>query len=242
MKSSIGVTHSEHKQMKTAAFFDMDGTLLRGESQFSFLLWCLRRGIAPRMRALPVVVQYASYLAGLSDDASELRKAGFDLLRGISVENLEQASTRFFHDNLIQRFRNQATALIEAHRQQKHLIVLVTSACKPVALPVASRLNCDAIIATHLLTSGDHYTGERVLPEPYAEGKTKLVEIFCQENSINPKDCFVYADHHTDVALLEFVGNPVPTNPNKKLRRFAKRNSWPVLDLDATANASDCKT
>lgn len=219
--------------MKAAVFFDMDGVLLRGESQFSFLLWCLRYGVAPQFRALPVVVQYASYLAGFSRDALKLRRSGFNLLRGVAVEKLEHSASKFLHENLARRFRKQTTSLVEAHRKQGHFIVLVTSACEPVAMPVAAKLNCDATIATRLLANHNCYTGERDLPEPYGVGKRLLVEKFCEKHFFSPSECFAYADHHTDVPLLEFVGHPVAANPTRKLESIARAQNWPIVDLDS---------
>ena len=219
--------------MRHAAFFDLDGTLLRGESQFAFLLWCLRSGIAPRLRALPVLVQYASYLSGVSRDAFKLRQSGFGLLRGISVEQLENAASEFFQANLAAGFRRQALPLVEAHRAQGHLIVLLTSACDPIANLVAANLRADALIATRLLVSKDAFTGERELPEPYSDGKRTLVERFCQERKLLAQDCFAYTDHHSDASLLEFVGHPVAANPTTKLQAIAAARGWPQINLDA---------
>ena len=218
--------------MRHAVLFDLDGTLLRGESQFSFLLWCLRSGVAPRLRALPVVVQYASYLSGISCDALKLRQSGFGLLRGISVERLENAANEFFQANLATGFRRQALPLVEAHRAQGHLIVLLTSACDPIANLVAASLRADALIATRLTVSKGVFTGERELPEPYGDGKRTLVERFCQERHLLAQDCFAYTDHHSDASLLEFVGHPVAANPTPKLQAIAVARGWPQINLD----------
>ena len=218
--------------MNSAAFFDMDGVLLRGESQFSFLLWCVRHGVAPQLRALPVLVRYACYVAGLSHDALNLRQSGFELLRDVPVEEMQRSASRFFQKDFARRLRRQATPLLETHRRSGHSLVLVTSACEPVALPVASRLKLNATIATRLIVNRSSYTGQRALPEPYGEGKRLLVELFCEEHSISPDDCFAYGDHHSDAALLECVGHPVAANPNRKLESLARVKGWPIVDLD----------
>ncbi len=218
--------------MQTAAFFDMDGTLLRGESQLAFLLWCWRRGIAPPFRSLRVMVAYSGYLFGISRDAARLRRLGFGLFTGLPVERLENAGEEFFRQHLVLRLRRQASALIQAHRELGHQLVLVTSASEPVARPVAAKLNVDTILATRLVSRGGRYTGDRELPEPYGEDKRTLVERFCAANGVVPEKSFAYSDHHSDRALLEFVGHPVVVHPSRMMRQIALERHWKITSLD----------
>lgn len=239
MKLCIATGSRDYIQMeiepKIAAFFDMDGTLLRGESQFSFLLYCLRCGTAPPFHSLIVAVRYASYLLGLSQDARQLRASGFALFQDVSVERLEAIGTEFFKSKLAHRIRRQSVALVAAHKKYGHTTVLVTSACELVARPFAAQFGFDAIIATRLHTRDGFYTGERELPEPYGAGKRQIVEKFCEQHSISPRDSFAYTDHHTDLSLLEFVGHPVTVNPTRKLQSIAATKRWPTMDLDSLA-------
>ncbi len=220
--------------MKVAAFFDMDGTVLRGESQFSFLLCCLWCGTAPPFRSLIVATRYAGYLLGLSQDARQLRASGFALFQDVSVERLEAIGTEFFKSKLAHRIRRQSVALVAAHKKYGHTTVLVTSACELVARPFAAQFGFDAIIATRLHTRDGFYTGERELPEPYGAGKREIVERLCVQLSISPSNSFAYTDHHSDLSLLEFVGHPIAVNPTRKLQIIAKTKKWPVVDLDSS--------
>jgi HAD superfamily hydrolase (TIGR01490 family) len=222
---------------RAAVFFDMDGTLLRGESQFAFLLQCWRDGLAPRIRALHIAAaaKYAVYSLGLSRDATEIRAAGFALLAGVSLERLESAGTGFFNSKLAHCIRRQSAALVTEHRENGHITVLVTGTCESLARPVAARLGFESIIATRLLTHEGFCTGERELPEPYGIGKQQIVERFCARHCISPNDCFAYANHHTDLSLLEFVGHPIAVNPTRKLQAIAETRKWPIVDLDSLA-------
>lgn len=218
--------------MSKAAFFDIDGTLLRGESQFSFILWCLRRGVAPRLRALPVLVQYGSYLAGLSRDAVKLRQSGFRLLRGIPVRHVEDSAAEFFHADLAGRLRCNAVSLLEAHRANGDLVVVITSTCEPLANLVGAHLQADAVLSTRLVVANDVFTGDREMPEPYGKGKRVLIEKFCTERGLLPAECHAYADHHSDIPLLELVGYPTAVNPTKRMRQACTQRGWKVVDLE----------
>lgn len=218
---------------KIAAFFDLDGTLLRGESQFSFMLHCWRLGLAPSFRTPLVAAKYSLYLIGLSRDAHELRESGFALFAGLSVKKMESASADFSTSTLGRRVRRHSAALISKHRKCGHVTILVTSACEIVARPIGSQLGFDVIIATRLPANNGIFTGGRELPEPYAEGKRQVVANYCASNRISPSDSFAYADHHSDLPILEFVGHPVATNPTARLHSVARARNWPVLDLDS---------
>lgn len=224
--------------MRVAAFFDMDGTLLRGESQLSFLLWCWRRGIAPRFKSLQVLISYTNYLFGFSSDAVKLRELGFGLFSGLAVDLLENAGGDFYKKHLALRIRRQSAALVQAHRALGHNLVLVTSASEVVARPVFKALGLDALIATQLVALDGIYTGARQIPEPYAAQKQKIVAQFCADKSIAPEKSFAYSDHHSDLPLLEFVGHPIVVHPTRKLKQIAVERRWKITDLDETDAAN----
>ena len=92
--------------MKTAVFFDMDGTLLRGESQFTFLIWLAKRRLVRFGGALRVLVMYLLYLSGFSSDARRVRKAGFGLLKGNSDAEIRELGEEFFRSYLAKRLRS----------------------------------------------------------------------------------------------------------------------------------------
>ncbi len=217
----------------------MDGTLLRGESQFSFLIWLVKRGLVRPTSALRVLGMYSAYLAGLSSDAHRLREAGFGLLKGISTAELTQYGEIFYQSHLSLRARGFAATLVKQHKAAGHETVLVTSAGEPVAVPFAERFEFDGIIATRLLEDSGILTGAVALPEPYADGKQQLVKDYCEQNQISSSSSFAYSDHHSDVLLLELVGNPVAVNPTKKLRIISKQRGWKTLDLEKTSNVID---
>lgn len=222
--------------MKTAVFFDMDGTLLQGESQLGFLVWCWRRGIAPRWRALRVIAVYLLYLSGIERDAVRLRRVGFELFKGLDVSTINLAGEEFFRTYLQSRIRKRTCDLVCAHQEAGHLLVLVTSACEQVAGPFARSLGIEVLIATHLKSRNSVFTGERRLPEPYAYEKQGLVLKFCAEQGICAESSYAYSDHHSDLAFLEVVGHPRVTHPTNTMKRLACERGWKLVDLENDEN------
>jgi len=218
--------------MKTAAFFDMDGTLLQGESQLAFLVWCWRRGIAPRWRALRVIVVYMLYLSGIERDAVRLRQVGFELFKGLDVSKINWAGEEFFKIHLQSRIRRRTRALVRSHQEAGHLLALVTSASEQVARPFANSLGIEILVATHLKSKNGIFTGERQKPEPYAFEKQGLVLKICEEQGICAESSYAYSDHHSDLAFLEAVGYPRVVHPTNTMRRLASERGWKLVDLE----------
>ena len=107
----------------------------------------------PRVRAARVVAQYLSYLTGLAPDARHLRDAGFGLLRGLSTDALDAATREFFARRLAGKFRASARHVIDMHRRQGHLTVLLTAACTAIAHLAGVALGTDEVLATELEAS-----------------------------------------------------------------------------------------
>jgi HAD superfamily hydrolase (TIGR01490 family) len=221
--------------MKAAAFFDLDGALLAGDVQFAFLAWRWARRLGLSSRARGIAARCVGDILGCAGDAIRLETSGFAFLGNVPVQLLEEDCAEFFATVLLYRLRRQAEALIETHRAQGHMTVLLASACEPLASPVAAWLRVDALIATPLLASGGRYVGPRELPEPRGPGRRALVERFCERRNLSRRDSFAYADHPADAPLLDWVGHPVAANPSRGMRRLARAREWPVLDLDEAA-------
>jgi len=212
--------------------FDMDGTLLNGESQLSFLLWCMRRGIAPRWRSFPVIAAYLAYLTGFSKDAVRLRTLGFGLFAGLNVARLDQAGLVFFHTRLKQRLRPKSAALVNWHRLKGHHTALVTSACATVAEPVAAYLGVDTLISTVLQKENGVYNGRRDMPDPYGAGKVLLAESLCAGLGLSLYDSYAYSDHESDAPLLIKAGHPVVAHPTQRMKKLAVVHGWTEINLD----------
>lgn len=224
--------------MKTAAFIDLDGTLLSGESQFSFMMQCWRNGLISRISSIKVIITYAAYVMGITGNASRLRDAGFMLMQGMNGSDLDPVGKSFAETILNRKLRKDSVPLLAAHKTRDHLLVLVTSACEPIACPFARFLGIDHVIATRLKLDNGIFTGQRQFPEPYGEGKRTLVERFAVEHGVSLINSYAYTDHHSDLSLLELVGNPRVVHPTKELRKLAKARGWKPISLDGSHNST----
>jgi phosphoserine phosphatase len=125
----------------------------------------------------------------------------------------------------------EAVELIAGHRAAGRDVVLVSSSGVELVEPIGQLLGVDRVIGTRMSIADGRYTGE---VEFYAFGETKAAaarELAAREG-YDLAGSFAYSDSHTDLPLLEAVGNAVAVNPDRALRRAALERGWPVLRFE----------
>jgi putative phosphoserine phosphatase/1-acylglycerol-3-phosphate O-acyltransferase len=107
--------------------------------------------------------------------------------------------------------------------------VLLTSATRYLAGPLAADLGIDHMLVTQLTVENGRFTGEAVRPVCYGEGKTYWAERFAAAHGIDLARSYFYTDSITDLPVLERVGEPRIVNPDPRLGRLAARRGWPIF-------------
>jgi HAD superfamily hydrolase (TIGR01490 family) len=123
------------------------------------------------------------------------------------------------------------TATVEAHRRAGHVLVLLTSATRYLAGPLAADLGIEHMLVTQLVVHDGRFTGEAVRPVCYGDGKTYWAERFAATQEIDLARSYFYTDSITDLPVLERVGEPRIVNPDPRLGRLAARRGWPISRL-----------
>jgi HAD superfamily hydrolase (TIGR01490 family) len=123
----------------------------------------------------------------------------------------------------------QMAALVDEHRRAGHLTVIVTSASRYLAAPLATELGIRHFLATELVVRDGVFTGEAVRPLCYGAGKVHWVRELAAREGVDLARSYFYTDSITDLPLLEAVGHPRVVHPDPPLRRLSRRRGWPVL-------------
>ena len=217
------------------ALFDLDGTLLPGDSDHAFGEYLVRLGWADGTEfARRNDGYYADYQGGRLDIADYI-----DFItepwRSRATDEAELASRRFIDEIIRPMLRPAAVALVERHRAAGDRLAVVTATNDFVTRPIAALLGIDDLIATELeRDSAGRATGAiRGVPS-FREGKVARVQgwLAAQGSSLEACERSVfYSDSTNDLPLLERVSDPVATNPGPALERVARERGWPVLKL-----------
>ena len=215
--------------------FDLDGTLLPGDSDHGFGQFVLAMGWADAADfARRNDAFYADYQAGRLDIHAYVDFCTAPW-RDREPAELAVARQRFVDEWARPMVRHSALALVQRHRDAGDLIAIVTATNAFVTRPIAALLGVDELIATELACdSAGRATGKIEGTPSFGAGKIARVEQWLaargQALSDFARSTF-YSDSTNDLPLLERVSHPVATNPGAALERIAQQRGWPVLRL-----------
>jgi len=226
--------HSRAKYKNSAAFYDVDGTLIRINIVHAFAYYAARHPSlwTSARRTITTALQLPVFWA-----ADKLSRKWFNEIfyrgyEGASEDRLLVLSEELFEDVIKPNIYPRARALIDDSRRAGARQVLVSGALDFTMRPLARYLGVDDVIANKL-EFVDHYaTGK--LKKPFVAGATKadIMRAYAKEHAIDLAESWAYTDSFSDYPMLAVVGHPTACNPDFRLRSLARSYDWPVLDLD----------
>jgi HAD superfamily hydrolase (TIGR01490 family) len=218
----------------TLCLFDLDHTLLAGDSDFEWGQFLVDRGVLARAEyEAQNAAFFEQYKAGTLDIHEYL---GFALrpLAAHTAEDLTRWHAEFMRDRILPMITPRARALVRSHLDAGELCAVVTATNSFVTAPIAKELGIAHLIATEPESVNGRFTG-RVAGTPcFREGKIRRVDEWLAGFGRRLEDyaasCF-YSDSHNDLPLLERVRRPVAVDPDPQLAAEAARRGWPVISL-----------
>jgi HAD superfamily hydrolase (TIGR01490 family) len=221
-----------------AAFFDIDGTLIARNSAPLYMRHLRETGQARRRDLARTFYYVGRYKLGLLDVERAIA-ISMGWIRGRDEAAVRADCDAWYARTIRPYVLPAMTATVAAHRRAGHVPVILTSATRYLAAPLAADLGIEHMLVTQLLVEDGRFTGEAVRPVCYGEGKTYWAERFAAEHGVELVRSYFYTDSITDLPVLERVGEPRIVNPDPRLGRLAARRGWPIfrLRLDDTSAA-----
>jgi putative phosphoserine phosphatase/1-acylglycerol-3-phosphate O-acyltransferase len=207
------------------AFFDMDGTLINGNSGKSLVRTGYKKGMISTKNFI-----HALYLSLLF--RFHLRKPGRIMdgmagwLEGLSEDTVKKLSEEVFLSSLSPAIRPEIYAEIRVHKERNARVVILSSAVQFVCLPLAKHLAMDDVICSELEIRKGVFTGRFAGNLCYGEEKVNRLKVYCEQMNCSPEKAYYYADSISDFQALDSVGYPVCVNPDKKLAKAAASKHW----------------
>lgn len=223
-----------HSLPRTAAFFDLDKTVIAKSSTLTFSKSFYQGGLINRRAALRnAYSQFVFLVGGMDHDQMERTRAYLSgLVRGWNVQQVKEIVAETLHDLIDPIIYDEAASLIEEHHRAGRDVVIVSTSGAEVVEPIGELLGADRVVATRMVVGDDgRYTGE---VEYYAYGPTKAeaVRELAASEGYDLDRCYAYSDSATDVPMLQAVGHPHAVNPDRALRREALARGWPILNFN----------
>jgi putative phosphoserine phosphatase/1-acylglycerol-3-phosphate O-acyltransferase len=212
---------------KVGAFFDLDQTLLAGFSATAFFRERFLSGrMAPREMAESLLgtLSFAVGRTGFSGMMSATTAA----YRGLAEHALIEVGEEVFTKHLAAKIYPESRALVEAHQAAGHTVAIVSSATPYQAEPLARDFGIEHVLCTRLEVENGVFTGDVHHPTCWGEGKAEAGRQLAADHDLDLDQCYFYTDSHEDLPLLDLVGKPRPTNPNRELAQISKERRWPV--------------
>jgi HAD superfamily hydrolase (TIGR01490 family) len=218
---------------RTAAFFDLDKTIIARSSTLAFSRPFYAGGLINRRTVLrSAYAQFVYLLGGADHDQMErMREYLSAMCTGWDVETVKGIVADTLHHIVTPMIHEEAVELIDAHHAAGRDVVIVSSSGAEVVEPIGAMLGADKVIATRMVVADGKYTGE-IEEYAYGPGKATAILALAEAEGYDLDNSYAYSDSVTDEPMLAAVGHPFAVNPDKALRRLAVARDWPVLDFN----------
>ncbi len=219
------------------ALFDLDGTLIPGDSDHAFGEFMVTQGWAEgALHRRRNDEFYRQYLAGCLDIA-EYIDFSTRVWRDRGLDEQRAASARFMAEVMAPQLLPAARALLDHHRAAGDLVAIVTATNEFVTRPIADALGVEHLLAVELERGVDGLATGRIRGVPsFREGKIERVHDWLAglgQRLSDVEHSVFYSDSTNDLPLLEIVSEPVATNPSPALEAIALQRGWRILRLFA---------
>ena len=218
----------------TLCLFDLDHTLLAGDSDYEWGQFLVDRGVLAREE---YEAQNAAFFEQYQDGTLDIHEyLGFALrpLAEHAAADLARWHAEFMRARILPMITPRARALVRGHLDADELCAVVTATNSFITAPIAAEFGIRHLIATEPESVGGRFTG-RVAGTPcFREGKIRRVEQWLAGLGRRLEDYAAssfYSDSHNDLPLLERVRRPVAVDPDEQLAAVAARRGWPVISL-----------
>lgn len=216
----------------SAAFFDVDNTLLRGASVYYLAKGLYQRKFFSRGEIAAKAWQQLKFrLAGETPESvANARAAALSFIAGHSVAELTMLVEEIFDEGMADRIWPGTKALTQMHLDAGERVWLVTAAPAEVARLLARRLGLTGALGTVAAEVDGVYTGQLVGDILHGPAKAEAVRALAAREGLDLARCAAYSDSVNDLPMLELVGHPCAINPDGKLRRQAVAAGWRIRD------------
>jgi HAD superfamily hydrolase (TIGR01490 family) len=217
----------------TAAFFDVDNTVMQGASIFHLARGLHRRKFFTTRDILGAVWMQAYFrVVGVEDPAhiAETRNSALSFIAGHTVTELEELGEEIFDEGMAHRIWPGTRALAQMHLDQGQRVWLVTAAPVEMARIIANRLGLTGAMGTVAEHVDGVYTGRLVGDMLHGPAKAEAVRALAEREGLDLARCAAYSDSSNDLPMLSLVGAPCAINPDARLRSHARQHGWRVRD------------
>jgi HAD superfamily hydrolase (TIGR01490 family) len=222
-------------EKQKAAFFDVDGTLVRTNIVHAFAFYAMNQGsiLGTAWQTARTVLSVPLFLATDRINRKTFNELFYTYYRGQSEDRLLTLADELFEDVLRPAIYQGTPRLIEAARRAGCRVVLVTGALDFTVRHLAEHLGADDVIANRMRFVNGVATGSVIPPIIEGAHKAQAIRDYCVAQGLALEKSFAYSDSFSDYPMLAVVGHPAAVNPDPRLAGVARAYEWPILTTEA---------
>ena len=213
------------------AIFDLDNTLIAGDSDFLWGQFLVDQGIVDKEHYEQANARfYEDYKQGKLDIVKFLEFSLAPLARH-DAEQLFKWREQFVESLIKPILLEKASALVDKHRYQGDTLLVITATNRFVTEPIVRLYGIENLIATTPEFKDGRYTGEFIGTPCFQEGKVTLLNKWLADHQQNMSGSYFYSDSHNDLPLLNQVDHAIAVDPDEKLKAVAEKSNWEIISL-----------
>ena len=209
------------------AIFDLDYTLLEGDSEVIWSQFLFEKGLAGK----EWLERNQEYYRDYEDGELNFIESEEFLLQPLTrhpLETLLQFRSEFL-ERIRPIIRPGMLERVHWHRIQGHIVLLITATNAFISEPIAALLQFENFICTRVKRLGEAYTNQIEGIPAHGAGKVRLLEQWLSSHGLTLEGSWGYSDSHNDLPLLQRVANPVAVTPDDRLRAYALEQGWKII-------------
>ena len=215
----------------TLALFDLDNTLLSGDSDYEWGQFLVRKNLVDKKAYEEANIRfYEQYKQGVLD-IYEWSAFTFKPLAERSMEALSLLHKDYMQQVIRPLMGDKAKATIEQHRQQGHTLMVITATNSFVTRPIVEAFGIENLIATESKIVNGRYTTDVEGIPCFNKGKVERLNDWLKINNESLEGSYFYSDSHNDLPLLEIVEHPIAVDPDETLEAVAKEREWEITSF-----------
>ncbi|MFZ9614141.1 MAG: HAD family hydrolase [Candidatus Methylopumilus sp.] len=216
------------------ALFDLDNTILAGDSDYNWSRFLIQEGyLDGAIHAEKNEKFYADYKAGTLDIYAFVEFQFKPLARN-PRSVLNQLLKKYVEEVIKPMITEKAYALVRKHREEGDLLIVITATNSFITKPIAALFGIENLIGTDPEEKEGEFTGKVSGLPSFKEGKVTRLEAWLKNKNLSLADfkkSYFYSDSHNDLPLMQKVTHPVAVDSDDILTEYANSKGWPKISL-----------
>ncbi len=215
----------------TLAIFDLDNTLLSGDSDHGWGNFLVQKKLVEEEIYQRANEKFFTMYNQGTLDIYEYSAFSFKPLAERSMEDLRKLHEEFMRDIIQPMIGTKAKALVEFHREQGHTLLVITATNSFVTRPIVEAFGIQNLLATDPRIINGRYTTQIEGTPCFHEGKVLRLKEWLKKKNMGLAGSYFYSDSHNDLPLMELVETAIAVDPDDTLAEIARRRGWKVISL-----------